>query len=219
MKPSILSRDANVLRLIPCGRRAGVFVGALVLIYSVFSPVRAQSLADAAARAQAQRQAPPDTQALTDHDLASSSSNGNREAISLELTMPILQRYCSVRTALLRAMVESPDLAKQVLGATGRAGRDGVVGLEREYGGIPAAVDAIGMGHMTVHEYVITEVAFMAAVGVLAGKLSVSGPQAGTIGANIEFLNRHEQEIAALWQEASALEARLGRQVAASPSR
>jgi hypothetical protein len=187
-----------------------------VLVSAAAPAVCAQSLADAASRAKEQRQAHPDTPSVTDRDLTAGAPAGNREAVALELTMPLLQQYCGVRTALLRAMVQSPALARQVLGATGRAGRDGVEGLEREYANIPSAVDAIHAGQMTVHHYVVTEVAFMAAVGVLAGKLSVSGAAAGTIGTNIEFLKRHEQEIATLRHEASVLEERLARQAAAT---
>jgi hypothetical protein len=186
-----------------------------VVLSAAAPAVGAQSLADAAARAKEQRQAHPDTPSWTDRDLAAGAAAGNREAIALELTMPLLQQYYGVRTAILRAMVQSPTLARQVLGAIGRAGREGVGGLEREYTNIPPAVDAIRAGQMTVHDYVVTEVAFMATVGVLAGKLSVSGAPAGTIGTNIEFLKRHEQEIATLHHEASVLEEQLARQAAA----
>jgi hypothetical protein len=189
---------------------------ASMLVSAAAPAVGAQSLADAATRAKEQRQAHPDTSSLTDRELTPGVATSNREAIALELTMPLLQRYSGVRTAILRAMVQSPALAKQVLGATGRAGREGVEGLEREYTNIRSAVDAIRAGQMTVHDYVVTEVAFMATVGVLAGKLSVSGAPAGTIGTNVEFLKRHEQEIASLWQEASVLEAQLARHAAAT---
>jgi hypothetical protein len=178
----------------------------------------AQSLADAARRAQEQRQEHPDSQTFTDGDLGKTAATRNTEAVRFELTMPVLQQYNAVRTAVLRKMVASVDLAKQVLGATGRAGPQGVAGLEREYADIPEVVDAIRAGQMTVHSYVITEVAFMAAVGVLAGKLSVSGAPAGAIGMNIEFLKRHEQEIAGLWKEALTLEEQLTRQFATQTS-
>jgi hypothetical protein len=103
-------------------------------------------------------------------------------------------------------MVQSPDLADQVRGVIGRAGRRGVDGLEREYGLIPQMVEAARAGGLSVHEYVVTEVAFMIAVGVLAGTLSLPGAPAAALGANMEFLHGHQQEVAALFKEASSLE-------------
>jgi hypothetical protein len=102
-----------------------LFIAGL-LVFGAASAVGAQSLADAAARAQEQRQTHPDTPSLTNRDLTASVAAGNREAVAVELTMPRLQQYCGVRTAILRAMVQSPALARQVLGALGRAGREGV---------------------------------------------------------------------------------------------
>jgi hypothetical protein len=201
----------------PSRRVAGMCIG-VMLVWVGAQAGSSQSLADAAARAQEQRKAHPDSPSFTDRDLAASTAPvGNAEALRLELTMPLLQRYSAVRTAILRAMVQSPDLAAQVLGAPGRAGAAGVEGLEREYRNIPAAVDAIRAGHMTVHDYVVTDAAFMIAVGVLAGRLSVPAARAGMIDTNIDFLRRHEQDVAALWQEASALEAKMA-QSAPAPS-
>jgi hypothetical protein len=130
--------------LIVTGRRrqlVRLFIAG-VLVSTAAPAVCAQSLADAAARAKEQRQAHPDTPAFTDRDLTAEVSTGNREAVALELTMRLLQRYYGVRTAILRAMVQSPALARDVLGAIGRAGRKGVEGLEREYANIPSAVEA-----------------------------------------------------------------------------
>jgi hypothetical protein len=183
----LLPRCRSHADLILAARRRSV-VGMLItgVLVSAAAPAAcAQSLADAATLAKEQGRAQSDIPSFTDRDLTTDVSASNREAVALELTMPMLQQYCGVRTAILRAMVESPSLASQMLGAIGRAGTEGVVGLEREYTNIPSAVDAIRAGEMTVHSYTVTEVAFMAAVGVLAGKLSVSGVPAGMIGTNI----------------------------------
>jgi hypothetical protein len=179
--------------------------------------VRAQSLADAAKRAEQQRQAHPDGgRSFTDRDLPQTVSSNNSEVLGLDLTLPLLQRYAAVRTAILREMVKSPDMLGRLQAATGTAT---IAGVERVYASEPSAVQAISAGAMTTHEYVITETAFMAAVGVLAGKLPASATQNGTIGANVEFLKGHQHEIETLWQEAFALEARLARQASPAPSR
>jgi hypothetical protein len=183
----------------------------LVVVSSTALAGRGQSLAGAARDAEEQRrQAGADTPSYANRDLdLAGPAGGNREARALILTWPLLQRYGAVRTAILRAMVQSPELAGQVRGAIGRAGRQGVEGLEREYGLIPQVAESARAGGMNVHEYVVTEVAFMIAVGVLAGTLSLPGAHAAALGANMEFLKGHQQEIAALFKEASSLEQRL----------
>jgi hypothetical protein len=175
--------------------------------------VSAQSLADAARRAEEQRQqSPAGTPSFTDRDLASRDlAVGNREALTLVLTLPLLQQYSGARTALLKAMVQSPDLARQVLGAMGRAGRQGVDGLEHEYAMISPAVDAIRAAQMDVHSYTVTETAFMIAVGVLAGKLSMPEMAGATIAANTAFLQSHQEDVAMLLKEATSLESQLAR--------
>jgi hypothetical protein len=191
----------------------GLFVAG-ILACCAAPAIGGQSLADAARRAGEDRQSRPDALSFTDRDLTAPSA-GNRDALALELTMPLLQRYAGVRTTILRAMVQSPDIAAQVQGTIPRAGARGVEGLEGEYTNIPTVVDALRAGQMTVHDYVVTEVAFMAAVGVLAGRLPVSGRPAGTIATSMEFLRRHQPDIAALFQEALTLEERLARQMVA----
>ena len=168
-------------------------------------------MADAARRAEEQRlQAPPDTPSFTDRDLvAGGAAEGNREALNLVLTPQMLQRYSSARTALLRAMVQSPDLARQVIGAMRRAGQRGVGGLEHEYATIPLAVDAIRAGQMDVHSYTVTETAFMIAVGVLAGKLSAPATAGATVATNVAFLQSHQQDVAMWLKDATGLEAQL----------
>ena len=175
--------------------------------------VYVQSLADVARRAEEERlQAPADTHSFTDRDLiAGGSTEGNREALSLVLTPPLLQQYSSARTSLLRAMVQSPDLTHLVVGAMGRAGQRGVDGLEHEYAMIPLAVGAIGTGQMDVHRYTVTEAAFMIAVGVLAGKLSVPDRPGTTVATNVAFLQNHQQEVAMWLKDATSLEAQLAR--------
>ena len=176
-------------------------------------PVSAQSLADAARRTEEQRlQAPADTQSFTDRDLITSGiAVGNREALNLVLTLPLLQQYSSARTALLRAMVQSPDLARQVLGAMGRAGRRGVDGLEHEYAMIPLAVDAIRAGQLDVHSYTVIEAAFMIAVGVLAGKLSMPDTAGATVATNVAFLESRKQDVTLLLKGVTSLEDQLAR--------
>ena len=185
----------------------------IVLFGSMARPACAQSLADAARRAEEQqRTAPADTQAFTDRDLHGGEiAAGNREALSLVLTVPLLQQYASARTALLRAMVHSPDLTHQVLGAMGRAGRRGVDGLEHEYAMIPPVVDATRAVQMDVHSYTVTESAFMFAVGVLAGKLSAPDATTATVATNVAFLQRHQQDVERILKEATELEGQLAR--------
>jgi hypothetical protein len=174
------------------------------LWWSLAATSSAQSLADAARRAEEQRlQSPADTPSFSDRDLV---AGGNREALNLALTMPLLQQYSNARASLLRAMVRSPDLARQVVGAMGRAGRRGVDGLENEYTLIPPVVDAIRSAQMDAHSYVVTETAFMIAVGVLAGKLSVLDTASAAIATNVAFVRSHQQEIALLLKEATSLE-------------
>lgn len=175
-------------------------------------PASGQSLGDAARRAEEQRQQRPDaSRSFTNDDLPDDGSAGNREAITLQLTMPLLQRYCNVRTGILRDMVKSPDLAQRMRAAIGNAGGT-VAGLERQYASEPSVAATIQGGQMTTHEYVVTEVAFMAAVGILAGKLPAAAAPIGTIGVNVEFLKSHEPEIAAMWGEATSLQDQLMRQ-------
>src|SRR6516165_6879458 len=103
-------------------RVAVILAGAVVA--AIAAPSGAQSLADAARRAEEQHQrAGAGTPSFTDRDLASSSLavEGNHEALSLTLTLPRLQQYAGARTAMLRAMVQSPDLTRQVRGAVVRA--------------------------------------------------------------------------------------------------
>ena len=171
-------------------------------------PISAQSLADTAKRSEEQRlQASADTQSFSDRDLiAGEIATGNREALQLVLTLELNRRYAGAHAALLRAMVQSPDLARQVLGAMGRAGRHGVDGLEHEYAMIPSAVDAIRSGQMDVRSYTVTETAFMIAVGVLAGKLSMPDTPGATVATNVAFLQSHQQEIAIALKEATGLE-------------
>jgi hypothetical protein len=184
-----------------------------VLLCAMPASAPAQSLADAARRAEEERQqAPADTHSFTDRDLvADRVTESNREALSLVLTRPLLQQYSTARTALLQAMVQSPDLARQVVGAVGRAGQRGVDGLEHEYAMIPPAVDAIRAGQMDVHSYTVTEAAFMLAVGVLAGKLSVPQTADVTVAANVAFLQSHQQDIAMWFKDAANLEAQLAK--------
>jgi len=184
-----------------------------ILLCPMPVPVSAQSLADAARRAeQQQQQAPTGTRSFTDRDLiAGGATDGNHEALTLVLTVPLLQQYSSARTALLRAMVQSPDLARQVAAAIGGAGQRGVDGLEHEYAMIPLAVGAIGTGQMDVHRYTVTEAAFMIAVGVLAGKLSVPDRPGTTVATNVAFLQNHQQEVAMWLKDATSLEAQLAR--------
>jgi len=175
--------------------------------------VHAQSLADAARRAEEERlQAPADTHSFTDRDLAAvEGTASNREALSLVLTPPLLQQYSTARTSLLRAMVQSSDLARQVVGAMGRAGQRGVDGLEHEYAMIPPAVDAIRTGQMDLHSYTVTEAAFMLAVGVLAGKLSVPETAGASVATNVAFLQNHQQDVATWFKDAASLEAQLAK--------
>ena len=182
-----------------------------MLLSAIVVHVSAQSLADAARRSEEQRQqAPADAPSFTDRDLVTGRiAVGNREALTLVLTLPLLQQYFGARTALLRAMVHSLDLARQVLGATGRAGRGGVDALEHEYASIPAAVDAMRAAQMDVHSYTVTDAAFMIAVGVLAGKLTVPSGVGGTIAVNTAFLERHQQDIVIMSREATSLDSQL----------
>jgi hypothetical protein len=195
---------------------AGGLLTAVVLVSQ--TPVaQGQSLADAAKRAEEQRRAHPDGgRSFTDRDLPETVTSNNSEVLRLELTLPILQRYSAVRTAILREMVKSPEMVGRIRAAIG-AGT--MAGVERVYASEPSTAQAISAGEMTPHEYVVTEAAFMAAVGVLAGKLPASAALAGMIGANVEFLKRHQQDIATLWQEAFSLEEQLVRQSPAAPSK
>jgi hypothetical protein len=198
------------------------FVGLVtagVLACMSTSPVLGQSLADIAKRAEEQRQERPnELLSFKNSDLTDVVSRNNREVVTLELALPLLERYYGVRTAILREMVKSPALARRIRSAIGSTSVDGGVAIvEREYGNEPAVVEAIRAGNMTTHDYVITETAFMAAVGILAGKLPASAASTGAIGRNIEFLKRHQPEVEALWQEASPLEERLARPAAAAP--
>ena len=187
-----------VIGLLAAGALAGLLTG----------PVRGQSLADAAKRAEEQRQDRPiPSRSFTNSDLPDAASSNNREVVTLELTMPLLGRYYGVRTAILREMVKSPDLFTRIQAAISNPGS--VARLEQEYGSEPAVVGAIRAGMMTTHDYVITETAYMAAVGILAGKLHASAATTSMIGTNVEFLKRHQGEIEAMWQEASGLEAQL----------
>jgi hypothetical protein len=184
-----------------------------VLLCATPVSVYAQSLADVARRAEEERsQAPADTHSFTDRDLiAGGFTEGNREALSLVLTSPLLQQYSGARTSLLRAMVQSPDLTRRVVGAMGRAGQRGVAGLEHEYAMIPPAVDAIRAAQMDVHRYTVTETAFMLAVGVLAGKLSVPEAASTTVATNVAFLQSHQQDVAMWFKDAAGLEAQLAK--------
>jgi hypothetical protein len=198
-------------------RRAYIHLMTVVVMAVISVPSsRAQSLADAARRAAEQREraAGSDVKLLTDRDLAPSArpADSNRDVMSLVLTMPMLQQYSGVRTAILRAMVQSPDVTGQVIGAISRGTRVGIDALEREYTMVPTAVDAIRAGQMSVHNYVVTEVAFMAAVGVLAGKLPIAGAPAGTL-ANVEFLKQHQPEVEMLWKDALVMEEQITRRV------
>jgi hypothetical protein len=108
-------------------------------------------------------------------------------------------------------MVQSPDLARQVLGAMGRAGRRGVDGLEHEYAMIPLAVDAIRAGQLDVHSYTVIEAAFMIAVGVLAGKLSMPDTAGATVATNVAFLESRKQDVTLLLKGVTSLEDQLAR--------
>jgi len=182
------------------------------------APICAQSLADAARRAQEQRDKHLQSPTFTDNDLAAVAASSNREAAFLELTMPRLQQYRDARTSMLRTLVKSPVVAGRLREAIAGAGREGADGFERAYSREPSVVEAIGAAQMTTHDYAVTEVAFMVAVGVLAGRIPASVAQAGTIGSNIEFLKRHQAELEVMWRETSALEAQLASQIGpASP--
>lgn len=165
--------------------------------------------------AQDRHQTNPAVRTYTGVDLDATVASSNDEAIALELTMPMLRQYYGARTTLLRAMAQSAELARQVLGAVGRAGPRGVMGLEEQYADIPAAVEATRASQLTVHAYAVTEVAFMTAAGVLAGRISMPGKPPGSIGRNVKFLQQHKPEVAALQQEVSTLEAQAGRLAAA----
>ena len=147
---------------------------------------------------------------FTNADLVDVTSLNNKEVLGLELTLPMLDKYFGIRTAILREMVKSPDLTRRMRAEVG-ARTAGVADVERDYASEPAVAEAIGAGHMTTHEYVVTEVAFMAAVGILAGKIPATAAANGAIGTNVEFLKRHEREIEAMHREASTLEDRLSR--------
>jgi hypothetical protein len=186
----------------------GLAAGAMVCLAAA---VPGQSLGDVAKRTEEQRRERPGTaKTFTNADLVDVTSMNNKEVVALELTMPMLDQYFGIRTAILREMVKSPDLTQRMKAQVGTR-TAGVAGLERDYAGEPAVAAAIGAGHMTTHEYVITEVAFMAAVGVLAGKLPPALAANRTIGGNVEFLKRHEREIEAMHREAGVLEERLSR--------
>jgi len=174
-----------------------------VVIFATGASVSTQSLADAARRAEEQRQqSGPGTPSFTDRDLTAGDLVGNRDAKSLVLTMPLIQQYLGARAAITRAITQSPDVARQMRDALIGAGQQGVDGLERGYSAIPAVVDGIRSARMTVHDFVVTEVAFMGAVGVLAGKLPPPPASAKALSSNIEFLKQHEAEVAALLKDA-----------------
>jgi hypothetical protein len=170
-----------------------------VVVLATGASVSTQSLADAARRAEEQRQqASPDTPAFTDRDLNPGGLAGdNRDAKNLVLTMPLIQQYVGARAAISRALAQSPDLDRQMR-ALINAGRQGVDGLEQAYAAIPAVVEGLRSTRMTVHDFVVTEVAFMGAVGVLAGRLPMPAASAGTLSSNVEFLKQHQPELAAL---------------------
>jgi hypothetical protein len=178
-------------------------------------------LADIAKPAEKQRQERPnESRSFTDSDPTDAVSRNNREVVTLELAMPLLGLYYGVRTAILRQMVKSPDLARRIRSAIGSKSVDGgVASVEREYGNEPAVVEAIRAGNMTTHDYAVTETAFMAAVGILAGESPAWAVSNGAIWRNVEFLKRHQPEVEALWQKGSALEERLARPAAAAPPR
>ena len=184
---------AQYLRLLMAG----------VVIFTTGASVSAQSLADAARRAEEQRQqSGSGTPSFTDRDLAGDPAVGNGDAKNLVLTMPLIQQYLGARAAITRAIAQSPDLGRQMRDALIGAGQQGVDGLERGYSAIPALVDGIRSARMTVRDFVVTEVAFMGAVGVLAGKLPPPPPSAKALNSNIEFLKQHEPDIAALLKDA-----------------
>ena len=186
-----------------------------VLLCPAEIPIAAQSLAEGANRPEEQRsQAPAEPQAFSDRDVVPGGiAAGNREAIHLVLTLPLLQQYARARTTLLRAMQQSPDLAPQVRGAIGRAVQRGFDGLEHEYAMIPSAVTAIRKGQMDVHSYTVTETAFMIAVGVLAGELSVPKLPGTTVATNAAFLQSHQQEVEIVLKEVTELQDQLARSV------
>ena len=174
-----------------------------VVILATAASASTQSLADAAKRAEEQRQqSSPDTRTFTDRDLTPGDlAVGNHDATNLVLTMPLIQQYLGARTAVARAIAQSPDLGRQVRDALVGAGRQGVDGMERGYAAIPAVVEGIRSARMTVHDFVVTEMALMGAVGVLAGKRPPPPASAGTLSSNIEFLKQHQPEIAALLKD------------------
>jgi len=173
--------------------------------------VHGQSLADAARRAAEQRESHPATPSLADSDRPGVDAGVSADAVALELTMPILERYGSARTAVLREMVKSPEVAARIQGAIGRAAGSGEA-LAREYESDPVVAAAARGARMTARDYTVTEMAFMMAVGIAAGKLPPPPGPRGAIAANVEFIKRHQSDIAEIWKEALTLEERLARQ-------
>ena len=186
-----------------------------VLLCPAEIPISAQSLADAAKRpAEHRSQAPTGTQASSDRDLITGGiAAADRDALHVVLTSPLLQQFARARTSLLRAMLQSPDLASQVRGAIGRAVQRGFDGLEHEYAMIPSAVAAIRKDRMDVHSYAVTETAFLIAVGVLAGELPMPDMPGTTIATNVAFLQSHQQEVEMALKEVTELQDQLARSV------
>src|SRR5216684_281914 len=88
----IIMTHTQLVRLLTAG----------VLACMSTAPVLGQSLADAAKRAEEERQErPKESRSFTNGDLTDVVSSNNREIVTLELAMPLLGRYYGVRTAIL----------------------------------------------------------------------------------------------------------------------
>src|SRR5262249_6247657 len=112
-------------RMKPACRRVAAIAVATACSGALPNAARAQSLADAARRAEQQHEANKnkDIRSLSNRDLAASDVLGT-EPLDLELTPSLIRRWIPVRINVLKAMIANPAMARQVQARAAASARD-----------------------------------------------------------------------------------------------
>ncbi len=170
------------------------------------------SLSELARQAELQRAAKSADDLFANRHLAGASMAGSTEAADLRLTMALVQRMFEAWDAGLRAQIQDVVMARRYLTASSRA--KNYEEDERAIAAEPALVQSIRQHSMTVHEFVVTRLAYTLAESVRDHRYPPGLLDFGNIGPNVKLLSDHASDVQAAARGHQKLDRQLSEAVA-----
>ena len=167
----------------------------LVLVAAAAGPLRAQSLVDAAKRAEENSAANKAyTPTFSNESLNSADPIIMSEAAFLELTMESLRNVVKAVDDVRKAYDADKDLAQRMLIVTTWA--RSVAETERGYIREPALAAALRAHNLTARQYIITQFAFQLALAANKDpKVAQAFERRGKVMANVRLIRANQAEV------------------------